>query len=160
MPKVQELQDLGAWGHNQPLILKSGRCTHYIPAGLEDEKREELENQLNEQDKTEERFKAASEDSQVGELQAWLSKISGDQTTYGENCYAVNVLSSIRWPGAMTVSKSGQYFNIYVGDTIKRGGHSFYPFEPPMVLRDPSDPEDHSNMRYVEAPKEQKPADE
>lgn len=43
IPKCKELSDLGAWGHNQPIILKSGRCTHYIPKGLEDDKREELE---------------------------------------------------------------------------------------------------------------------
>jgi len=35
--------DLGAWGHTNALILKSGRCSHFIPAGLDDEKREELE---------------------------------------------------------------------------------------------------------------------
>lgn len=152
MPKTQELKDLGAWAHNQPLILKAGRCTHYIPAGLDDEKREELENKLNEKDKTEEMFKAVADDNVVTDLPAWSSKTSGDPTNFGENCYAVNIVSSNRWPGSVTVSKSGKYYNIYIGDAIKRGDNYFNPNEPPMVMVDPAESDDQSHLIYVEAP--------
>jgi len=65
-------------------------------------------------------------------------------TTYGENCYAVNVISSYRWPGSFTVSKSGRYYSIYIGDAIKRGDVLFSPSEPPAVLSDPSEKDDNA----------------
>jgi hypothetical protein len=140
MPKTQELKDLGSWAHNLPIILNSGRCSHYIPTGLDDEKREELEGQLNEQDKTEERFRVVADDSNVvGETPAWTSKTSGDTTTFGENCYATNVVCSNRWPGSVTVSKSGKFFTIYVGDIVKKGDNYFNPCEPPIVQSDPTE---------------------
>lgn len=50
------------------------------------------------------------------------------------------------------MSKSGKYVSIYVGDAVKNGDNYFYPNEPPIVMKDPVEGEDHSNMRYVEAP--------
>lgn len=103
-------------------------------------------NKLNEEDKTEERFKAVSEDVTVPGMEgAWLSKVAGDTQAYnkpgGEGTvnYAVNVIKSLRWPGAYTVAKSGKFVNIYVGDAIKRGDTSFNPIEPPEVLSDPTE---------------------
>lgn len=43
----------------------------------------------------------------------------------------------MRWPGAVTVSKSGKFCNIYVGDGFKSGDTSFNPTEPPEVQDDP-----------------------
>lgn len=75
---------------------------------------------------------------------AWISKIAGDsqQYTKGEAniSYAVNVLKSIRWPGAVTVSKGGKFTNIYIGYGIKRVDSSFNPTAPPQVDSEPSDP--------------------
>jgi hypothetical protein len=51
----------------------------------------------------------------------------------------VNVIRSLRWPGAVTVAKGGKFTNIYVGYGLKRGDPSFNPVEPPMVLSDPTD---------------------
>jgi len=39
----------------------------------------------------------------------------------------------------VTVSKSGNFCNIYVGDGLKRGGQSYSPIETPEVQSDPSD---------------------
>lgn len=53
--------------------------------------------------------------------------------------YAVNVIKSLRWPGALTVQQSGKYASIYVGYGLKRGDVCFNPTEPPEVQRDPVD---------------------
>ena len=67
----------------------------------------------------------------------------GDNQTYtvgeGTKSYAVNVIKSMRWPGAVTVAKGGQYCNIYVGDAIKQGDAFFNPTKPPDVCSDPSE---------------------
>jgi hypothetical protein len=56
--------------------------------------------------------------------------------------YAVNVVKSLRWPGAVTVAKGGKHTNIYVGYGIKRVDPSFYPTSPPVVDSEPTDPID------------------
>lgn len=53
--------------------------------------------------------------------------------------YAVNVIKSQRWPGAVTVSKGGKFTNVYIGYGIKRGDPIFNPTEPPEVQKDPEE---------------------
>ena len=53
--------------------------------------------------------------------------------------YAVNMLTSNRWPGAVTVAKGGKFCNIYIGDGLKRGDQCFSPNEPPKMCSDPTD---------------------
>lgn len=159
--KTEDLKSIENWSHMNPLILKSGRCEHYLPPGLDEEKKEELETELNEQDKTEERFRAVNEDNQLpGEVDAWSQKLKGDQQVYGETTYATNIIASTVWPGAYMISKNGLYYNIYLGDGVKKLGPCFNPVEPPMINKDPEQPEDHGSMRYVEAPKGVKPEGE
>ena len=76
---------------------------------------------LLEDDKAEDRFRAINEDTTVlGSETAWISKVCGDSQQYnkaggeGTTSYAVNVVKSLRWPGAYTVAKSGQHTNIYI----------------------------------------------
>jgi len=48
--------------------------------------------------------------------------------------YQAVVVKSLRWPGAVTVSKAGKSpVNIYVGDGIKKGDSCYNPVEPPRV---------------------------
>ena len=89
-------------------------------------------------------FKDAPEGSPV-----WLSRVVGDTQTYaeggaeGENIsYAVNVIKSLRWPGAVTVSKGGKFTNVYVGYGLKKGDPSYNPVEPPEVCQDPDEEEE------------------
>ena len=51
----------------------------------------------------------------------------------------MNVIKSLRWPGALTVAQGGTFANIYVGYGLKRGDISFNPTEPPEVQKDPVD---------------------
>ena len=79
---------------------------------------------------------------------AWLSKVVGDTQQYLEGAegdtvsYAVNVIKSLRWPGAVTVSKGGKYTSVYVGFGMKKGDPSYNPIEPPMVCDDPEEEEE------------------
>lgn len=68
--------------------------------------------------------------------------------------YDVNVIKSLRWPGAVTVCKNGKFCSIYVGDAIKQGDSSFNPIEPPEVMGDPSDQIEMPEPTPLEAPEE------
>jgi len=73
------LKSLENWSHYHPIILKAGRCTHMAPDHITDEEMEEYMNKLNEEDKSEDRFRAVNEDTTVlGSESSWLSKVAGD----------------------------------------------------------------------------------
>ena len=96
-----------------------------------------------EEDKVEERFRALNDEGYAGYAGlefAWLNKTKGDAQIYENKaeegtqfCYAVNVVTSLRWPGAMTVAKGGKFVSIYIGDGCKRGDQSYNPTETPEV---------------------------
>ena len=71
----------------------------------------------------------------VGDTQQYA-----DGAVEGENIsFAVNVIKSLRWPGAITVSKGGKCTSVYVGHGLKKGDPSYNPIEPPVVQSDPAD---------------------
>jgi len=80
IPSTDELKNLEAWCHLNPIILKAGRCTHAEPEGLADEEKEEYMNKLAEEDKTEEKYKTIFEDSKLNKMDPWISEIKGDTT--------------------------------------------------------------------------------
>ena len=90
----------------------------------------------------------------------WTSSVRGDMQQYnkiggeGTVSYAVNVISSVRWPGAVTVAKGGQVASIYVGDLIKRGDPMFNPTEPPEVQTEPKDNVEEPEPNGVDPPAE------
>ena len=49
------------------------------------------------------------------------------------------MIKSLRWPGAITVSKGGKCTSIYVGWGLKKGDPSYNPTEPPAVFDDPDE---------------------
>lgn len=96
---------------------------------------------------------------QGSETASWVSKIVGDQQTYnqaggkeGTVTYAVNVIKSLRWPGAITVQKGGKFCSIYVGHGLKTGDASMNPTEPPEVQRDPEDQDEMPEPTPLQAP--------
>ena len=158
---IEELKSLEAWGHRYPIILKAGRCSHKAPAGLDEEAQAAWAEKMAEEDKTEERFKALNEDVPIKGLEsAWIVKTCGDTQSYasakgeGNVSYAINMIKSLRWPGAFTVAKGGNYCSIYVGDGIKRGDFSYDPTEPPEVQKDPLDQIERPEPTPLEAPEE------
>ena len=108
---------------------------------------------LAEKDPISERFKGINDDAPVTGLPAgletgfsWVSKVVGDTQPYnqlppkeGTTSYSVNVIKSLRWPGAVTVAQNGRFANIYVGYGLKKGDTCFNPIEPPEICRDPTD---------------------
>ena len=79
MPSTEELNNMENWGHQHPIILKVGRCSHVAPAHMTDEEKEEYLGKLGEEDKVEERFRALNEDVPIKGLEtAWINKICGD----------------------------------------------------------------------------------
>ena len=147
MPGTEELKSTEAWGHAYPIILRAGRITHLAPEGVPEDEVETKMAEIEEADPTVERFLGINEDAPYTGLEfSWLSKIVGDAQPYnqlppkeGTTTYAVNVLKSLRWPGALTVSQNGKFASIYVGNGLKRGDVCFNPTEPPEVQRDPID---------------------
>jgi radial spoke head protein 4A len=69
-------------------------------------------------------------------------------------CYAVNVIRSIRWPGALTVAKGGKFLNFYLGFGMKRIDSSYQPTEPPEVQQDPDETDMQDEPTPKEAPEE------
>lgn len=151
IPQTEELRNLETWCNVEQSILKVGRTTHISSLGKSAEEAEEELNKLNDEDKADERFRGINEHTPVvGMETAWVSKVAGDTQQYnlipnafkkqeGTTSYAVNVLKSLRWPGAVTVSKGGKFTNVYVGFGQKRVDPSFNPTEPPELMRDPVD---------------------
>jgi hypothetical protein len=127
------------------LLLKAGRITHIAPPELGDEEKEEYLGKLAEKDAPVDRYRAINEDAPIQGMEtSWISKTVGDTQPYnqlppkeGIASYAVNVIKSLRWPGALTVAQSGKFQSIYVGFGLKRGDVCFNPTEPPEVQKDP-----------------------
>lgn len=181
MPQTEDLRNLESWCNVEPKILKVGRTTHIGSAGKTQEEVDEEITKLNEEDPPGERFTGINEHTPLAGMEtAWTSKVVGDTQQYnlipnafrkqeGTTTYAVNVIKSLRWPGAVTVSKGGKFTNVYVGFGQKRVDPSFNPTEPPELMRDPVDsveqpePTPFNEPKVVEEKKEEgeeKPADE
>jgi hypothetical protein len=139
-----ELQSQEAWGNLYANILKAGRTTHVKPDDVDEETWEGQVAELAETDKVEERFRTIQEHTKIPGLESsWTSKVVGDAQPYnkgeGTVTFAYNVIRSLRWPGAVTVSKGGKFVNIYVGWGLKRGDVVQNPVEPGIVCDDPVD---------------------
>ena len=147
MPSFSELQSTETWVNVHPSILKVGRCTHTeAPEHLDEEEKQAYLDKLADEDKADEVFRGINEHAPLGTDPAWSSRVVGDTTSYnqlppkeGTVSYAVNVVKSLRWPGAITVSKGGKFTNIYIGYGMKRGDAIFNPTEPPEIQKDPEE---------------------
>ena len=143
-PKTEELKDLEKWSNRHQQILFAGRVSHLEPTEFGDEGLEAAIEKLNTEDPQVERFRPIASHAPFGigegAQPSWTSKVVGDGQLYtpaGEEgeptSYAVNIIKSLRWPGALTVSKGGKCTNIYVGNGLKKGDSSYSPVDPPEV---------------------------
>ena len=154
VPGTEELKTLEAWSHQHPQILQAGRIKHALSPDTNPETAEEEMAKLNEKDPVlEGNYRAVNEDGAVTGLPAgletgfaWTTKVVGDTQPYnqmpgkeGTTTYSVNVIKSLRWPGAVTVAQNGRFASIYVGYGLKKGDNCFNPIEPPEIQRDPVD---------------------
>ena len=166
MPGTEELKSLEAWANVQKSILKNGRHSYVAPGDLDDEAKEAWISEKNEADPQVDEFRALNEHTPCAGMEtAFISKVVGDPQQYtkgeGNITYAVNVIKSVRWPGAVTVAKGGKFTNIYIGYGLKRQDPSFNPTVPPTVDVEPMDPVEQSepNPEKEPAPK-QDPVDD
>lgn len=155
MPPVEDLRNLENWSNLLPSVLKAGRTAHVDPEGVDEEEATAIKEKLEADDPQVERFRTLNEHVPVPktgpkkeEDKSWIAKLVGDTQLYkldkeeNPKSYCTLVLRSLRWPGAVTVSKGGKFTSVYVGYGMKRGGSSFNPEEPPMVEKDPQEPAD------------------
>jgi len=165
MPSTQDLNNLENWSNLHPTILKIGRTTHLYSEPPEewDEDRKAAYMAMMEDDKQDEApFRGINEHVPLKGLEfCWTSKIVGDTQQYnlpppkeGTTTYAVNVIRSLRWPGAVTVAKGGKFVNFYLGYGLKKGDASFQPTEPPEVQQDPDEAEMNDEPTPKTAPEE------
>ena len=153
MPTTEDLKTTEVWGNSYPQINIAGNCTHCPPAEVEE--KDEWKTAMEEKEPTVERFRAISEHKGVSgtgqgppedpQHIAFTCKVAGDQQRYTKIgsedtvSYCVNIVKSIRWPGALTVASGSRFASIYVGNGLKRGDVCFSPTEPPEVCADPFD---------------------
>ena len=163
-PPVEELKSLENWANVDASILKCDRTAYYPPSHLADDDKETWLNEKNEADPQVERFRALNEHTPMPDMEtAWISKVVGDTQQYNKPgsetpvSYAVNVVKSLRWPGAVTAAKGGRFVNIYVGWGLKEGDSPMTPFEPPQVEKDPAELEEQPEPTPLEEPKEEDP---
>jgi hypothetical protein len=173
MPASSGLADLETWVNVHPSILKIGRTKHLYEETPEDwdDDRKAAYDAMKEEDKPDDQFRNIKEHVPMpGQEFAWTSKTVGDKQTYtpaeggikttyadkgeGSVSYAVNVIRSLRWPGAVTVAKGGKFTNVYIGYGIKKGDEIFNPTMPPEVQRDPEE------TPQAKEPEPKPPADE
>jgi radial spoke head protein 4A len=174
VPGTEELKSMEQWSHQYLQILQAGRITHIVDPAVPDEgkegvpSKEEVLADLNGKDPQLEPYKGINEDAPVTGLPAgletgfaWISKVLGDTQPYnnlppkeGTSSYAVNVIKSLRWPGAVTVAQGGKFASIYVGYGIKKGDTCFNPIEPPEIQRDPVDHVEQPEPTPLTAPEQ------
>lgn len=165
-PASEDLKAVETWGNTYPQILNAGTASHIAPAGIEDDA--EWRETMEAKEPTGERFRSAAEHKGMpgtgqgppedpGHV-AWTSKAAGDQQRYTKAgsedtvAYCVNVVRSLRWPGAITVAAGGRFTSVYLGTGVKRGDASFSPTDPPDVMKDPSDPVDQPEPTPLHEP--------
>ena len=167
IPGTEELKNLDQWTNLHPMIAMSGVTKHVAPEHITDlEERKTWEDEKGLTDKIIPRFEQALQDhvKVPGYETAWTSKIVGDVQPFtqvapkeGTVSYGVNVIRSLRWPGAVTVAKGGKFTSIYVGYGLKRGGQSQMPAAPEDVVADPEEPKEMPEPFPLEEPPAQDP---
>ena len=154
MPGNDELKSLEVWGNALPAICITGQTVLAAPEDMDEEAAEAWKAKIEAEDPAVEAFRGVSEmkgmpgtapNAEEPE-RAWLVRVAGDQQQYskvgedgGNTSFCVNVLRSLRWPGAMTVAKGNKFTSVYVGYGIKKGDSCFNPTMPPTVFTEPRD---------------------
>ena len=132
---------LDNWQHARDYILRIGKTSYPEPAEGEEDSREIA--LAKESDPPVDKLRSITEDSPIGTLPCWSLRIVGDRGSYsfpdGEKSYAVTLIQSRRWPGAVTVCQGSLFINFYCGYGLCAEGPIFLPTEPFGVLSEPAE---------------------
>ena len=154
------------WIHHYPYILQAGRTKHQAPEGTKEDDVDAVIGELEEKDPNVDRLRALNEDAPFGTVPEgeegsppWKFKVVGDPQKYtagddGEVSYNAMVISSLNWPGHVTVAKGKAYQNLYFGYGLKTGGVCINPVQPPDVQDDPPEKKENPEPTPLEAPPE------
>ncbi|CAG9313844.1 unnamed protein product [Blepharisma stoltei] len=162
---TEQLKSLGNWVHQHPNILKCGRVSHMEPEPVDEEIDVEiLKAQILEADPLEERLKPLEKDAPLAGFEAaWISRYLGDQQEYemtfpvkGKVTYAVNLIKSLWWPGAVILQQNGKMIHFYMGDGLKSATRRYYPVTPPFIVEDPVDRQEEKDPYPEKQPEEPK----
>lgn len=165
LQNTQSLKNISNWVHQHPNILKCGRVSHMEPEPVDEEiDIEVLKAQILEADPLEDRLKPLDRDAApAGFDSAWISRYLGDAQEYeltfpikGKVTYAVNVLRSMWWPGAVAVQQNGKLLHFYLGDGMKSATKKYFPVRPPMIIDDPVDRQEVKDPYPENKPEEAK----
>ncbi|PFH38498.1 radial spokehead family protein [Besnoitia besnoiti] len=144
-PPTQELLSLDSWTHSREFINEGGLTMFpEVDEDTDEELYAEIQAKM-EQDPILDATRPITEDPELpGGQTAWLCKLAGDCANYGTDgvSYAVVVMKSMRWPGAVTVYQNKKFTNVYVGYGIKAWLNPFFPVAPDDVQEDPEDLEE------------------
>jgi hypothetical protein len=90
---------------------------------------------------------------------AWVLNLMGDENRYPSqnskapaNHFGVIVLKSLRWPGSYSCWQSGNKVQVYVGYGQKAERKTYYPIQPPVILREPKGLQEQPEPTPLEAP--------
>lgn len=125
-PSASDLNNIEGWCHKLQNILLAGRTEHLPPNVPEDEKEDAIA-KLEEKDPFIERLKGINDDKKIFKDidGSWTTKMVGHLQQYaaeeGTMNYACCEIRSLRWKGAITITQSGRWANLYVGYGLKAG---------------------------------------
>ncbi|XP_034451680.1 radial spoke head protein 4 homolog A-like [Hippoglossus hippoglossus] len=145
IPAAKMAQSLSNWVHHVKHILPQGRCTWMnmtvepedsIEEGEAEEKEEEADEP--EPEVGPPLLTPLSQDEEIFNTPPWSSRLSSTRIPQ----YAINVLHSNLWPGAIAYASEKKFENIYIGWGLKYVGEGYSPPVPPQPQREyPSGPE-------------------
>ncbi|CEM16903.1 unnamed protein product [Vitrella brassicaformis CCMP3155] len=151
-PVGEDFASADKWTHCRDYILINGK-TQYpeVDEEAEPQKANEI-NAQKEADPPQDILRTLDTDPPVGESEsAWSVKQVGDTAPYtvkdAATSYAVTVVKSLRWPGAVIAAQGKKYVTVYIGYGLKAGVPPFYPTAPGDIQEEPEDlveqPEPH-----------------
>ncbi|KRX04273.1 hypothetical protein PPERSA_11397 [Pseudocohnilembus persalinus] len=172
LPEYAELKTLDQWVHLYPALLKQGRTTYWVDPTLSQEQQDEILGELETNDPVVDRLRSIGDaeekspypkqNEEDDDEPNWVIKEYGDNQQYnliGKDsgnigCYGTIQIKNLTWPGAQIVCNSKTWVNIYVGYGFKQNQVPFQPVQPPMILQEGDDLEEHRE------PNPDKPIDE
>jgi len=148
---VRELIDdtVANWVHHVQYILPQGRCTWFNPNHKNEDGRDDEEDEEDEEEDQEEPdepepeqgpplLTPLSEDVEIDTTPAWSAKLSSTLVPQ----YALAIVQSNLWPGAVAFSDGKKFENVYIGYGHKYNAQNYSPPPPPPIQREyPSGPD-------------------
>merc|ERR1712096_604225 len=129
------------WVHHVQYILPQGRCSWFNPNQKNEDAQDDEEDEEDEEEDQEEPdepeqgaplLTPLSEDVEIDTTPAWSAKLSSALVPQ----YALAVVQSNLWPGAVVFSDGKKFENVYIGYGHKYQSQNYSPPPPPPIQRE------------------------